>query len=250
MTASSYQAKELEGARALNFTAIQASPVPLYFQVANAIRAAVESRSLPQGAALGSEQHLAKDFRVSVPTIRKAMDLLESEGLVVRKRGVGTYVSASVRKKPLAVCFLGNPVLLTALPGELSAVVADDEVRQELAIAHPREVWRLRRMLKVGDRLVAVFDDFFPSKPSDQEIEPVSGSAFDPSGLGAGSKASLVHCRISAELGDTSPLRCHEVFSGTPLVVLTGTVYGWDGAAMRFLRHDFLAEHFRFEATF
>ncbi|MFJ6302193.1 GntR family transcriptional regulator [Pseudarthrobacter oxydans] len=249
MTAPAYRVKEREGDKALNFTAIDASPVPLYFQVANAIRAAVESRSLPPGAAVGSEQQLAKDFRVSIPTIRKAIGLLESEGIVVRKRGVGTYVSASVRKKPLAVCFLGDPVLLTSLPVELGTIVADHEVRRELALAQPREVWRLRRILKVGDRPVAMFDDLFPAKPSDQEVQSVSGDAIGPSGLGAGSKANLVRCRISAELAKASPLRPDEVFPGAPLQVLIGTVYGWDGAPIRCLRHAFLAEHFRFEVT-
>lgn len=249
MTAPAFRAKEREGDQALNFTAIDASPVPLYFQVANAIRAAVESRSLPPGAPVGSEQHLSRDFRVSVPTIRKAIDLLESEGIVVRKRGVGTYVSASVRKKPLAVCFLGDPVLLTSIPPKLDTIVADHEVQRELALAHPREVWRWRRILKAGDRPVAAFDDFFPAKPSNREIESVSGDAIDPSGLGAGSRANLVRCRISAEMAETSPLRLDKVLTGVSLQVMTGTVYGWDGTPIRFFRHDFLADHFRFEAT-
>lgn len=249
MTAPAYRAKEREGDNALNFTAIDASPVPLYFQVANAIREAVESRSLLPGGAVGSEQHLAKDFRVSIPTIRKAISLLESEGIVVRKRGVGTYVSASVRKKPLAVCFLGDPVLLTSLPAELGTIIADQEVQHELALSNQNKVWRLRRVLRARDRRVATFDDFFPSKPLDREVESISGDAIGPLGLDAESKTDLVRWRISAELAETSSLRPDEVFTGAPLQVLTGTVYGWDGGPKRFLRHGFLADHFRIEAT-
>lgn len=62
---------------------------------------------LPEGKSLPSEQELADRFRVSKPTLRKAMDLLRSEGLIHTRNGVGNSVGktpAGFRKELVFVC--------------------------------------------------------------------------------------------------------------------------------------------------
>ena len=60
-------------------------------QAAAAIRAAVFGGQFGPGVAL-RELHLARDLRVSQPTIREAPLDLEGEGLVIRTPNVGTAV--------------------------------------------------------------------------------------------------------------------------------------------------------------
>jgi GntR family transcriptional regulator len=68
------------------------SPVPLYFQIAEQLRHAVEAGQLTPGTRLATELELAKKLGVSRPTMRKAMEYLLGQGLVVRQRGAGTRV--------------------------------------------------------------------------------------------------------------------------------------------------------------
>jgi GntR family transcriptional regulator len=74
------------------------SSLPLYLQLQRALRQAIESRVLRPDDALPPERDLAHDFHVSRITVRKAIDGLISEGMLVRRQGSGTFVSARVEK--------------------------------------------------------------------------------------------------------------------------------------------------------
>jgi len=74
------------------------SSLPLYLQLQRALRQAIESRVLRPDDALPAERDLAHDFHVSRITVRKAIDGLISEGMLVRRQGSGTFVSARVEK--------------------------------------------------------------------------------------------------------------------------------------------------------
>lgn len=54
------------------------------------------------GQRMETEERLAKQFKVSLGTLRSGMEILEGEGLIVRRQGSGTYVSASV-DRPIAI---------------------------------------------------------------------------------------------------------------------------------------------------
>jgi GntR family transcriptional regulator, N-acetylglucosamine utilization regulator len=76
----------------------ESSSLPLYQQLQRALRQAIENRVLGPEDALPPERDLADDFHVSRITVRKAIDGLVSEGLLVRRQGSGTFVSARVEK--------------------------------------------------------------------------------------------------------------------------------------------------------
>ena len=75
-----------------------ASSLPLYQQLQRALRQAIESRVLGPDDALPPERDLADDFKVSRITVRKAIDGLVGEGMLVRRQGSGTFVRARVEK--------------------------------------------------------------------------------------------------------------------------------------------------------
>ena len=66
---------------------------PLYHQVADRIRAGIASGEYPLDSRLPTENELAGQLRVSRPTVRQALELLAREGLVLRVKGSGTFVS-------------------------------------------------------------------------------------------------------------------------------------------------------------
>lgn len=76
----------------------ESSSLPLYQQLQRALRQAIESHVLGPDDALPPERDLAEQFHVSRITVRKAIDGLVSDGLLVRRQGSGTFVSARVEK--------------------------------------------------------------------------------------------------------------------------------------------------------
>ena len=68
--------------------------LPAYRKIQGAIRRRIEAGELRSGDAVTSERDLAKLHQVSLMTARHALASLEREGVVERRRGVGTFVAA------------------------------------------------------------------------------------------------------------------------------------------------------------
>ena len=71
---------------------------PLYQQLQRAIREAIESRVLSPDDALPPERQIATELAVSRITVRKAIDGLVEEGLLVRRQGSGNFVASRIEK--------------------------------------------------------------------------------------------------------------------------------------------------------
>ncbi|MGB3431302.1 GntR family transcriptional regulator [Achromobacter sp.] len=70
---------------------------PLYAQVKQAVLAALAQGEWKQGEAIPPEKLLAERFGVSIGTLRKAIDELAAENILVRHQGRGTYVAVHTR---------------------------------------------------------------------------------------------------------------------------------------------------------
>src|SRR5438309_3541121 len=68
--------------------------LPAYQRIQSGIRKRIESGQLRAGDSVASERDLAKIHQVSLMTARHALASLEREGVVERRRGIGTFVAA------------------------------------------------------------------------------------------------------------------------------------------------------------
>jgi len=67
---------------------------PLYRQLASTLKERITGGEYAFGDALPSEQAMAKKYGISHLTVRKALDVLAGDGLILRVQGKGTYVKA------------------------------------------------------------------------------------------------------------------------------------------------------------
>src|SRR2546428_11085535 len=82
------------------------SPVPLYYQLAQNMETAIRSGRLSSGSHLENEIELARQLRVSRPTVRRAIALLANRGLVIRRHGIGTLVVPVRVRRPVRLSSL------------------------------------------------------------------------------------------------------------------------------------------------
>jgi GntR family transcriptional regulator len=68
------------------------SPLPLYHQLAEQLSEQIRSGAYQPGHKIPSEHELAESHGIGRPTVRQATDSLVQRGLLVRKRGSGTFV--------------------------------------------------------------------------------------------------------------------------------------------------------------
>lgn len=77
------------------------SPLPLYYQLADIILARIRSGEYGPGDRIPSEFDLANAFSVGRPTARQATERLVRRGILVRRRGAGTFVRTDRREVDL-----------------------------------------------------------------------------------------------------------------------------------------------------
>ena len=99
----------------MNFEITPTSPTPIYRQIVEQVRRLIASRKLKPGDELPSVRIVALHHAINPMTVSKAYSLLETEGLLVRKRGIGMAVAdshpSSSRQDKLALL---RPALLSA----------------------------------------------------------------------------------------------------------------------------------------
>lgn len=75
------------------------SNTPLYIQVANQIKEAILIGSFPAGQQVPSTTEIAKNFNMNPATVLKGMNLLVTESILEKKRGIGMFVSYGALEK-------------------------------------------------------------------------------------------------------------------------------------------------------
>lgn len=89
-------------------------PKQIYEQVADQIRAGIESGLYAKGSRLPSERDLAQRLKVSRPAVREAIGALQNEGMVVTRHGSGTYVADTLVHRSQEPSFSHSDVMAEA----------------------------------------------------------------------------------------------------------------------------------------
>lgn len=153
--------------------ALPATPAfsPLYQQIKGLILQSLEAGEWKPGEAIPSEMDLAARFRVSQGTVRKAIDELAAENLVVRRQGKGTFVAThseqQVRYRFLKLVPDGGeregPAQRTIL--ECRRQRASAEVARSLALRTGDAVVQVRRVLSFAGIPTILEDLWLPGTP-------------------------------------------------------------------------------------
>jgi GntR family transcriptional regulator len=143
---------------------------PLYQQIKSLLLQSLESGEWKSGAAIPSEQELAARFKVSQGTVRKAIDELSTENLLVRRQGKGTFV-ATHAEQHVQYRFLklvpDNGDTHSEGPAQrqivdCKRVRASAEVARGLGLRAGDPVLQIRRVLSFGEIPTILEDIWLP----------------------------------------------------------------------------------------
>ncbi|WP_313332741.1 GntR family transcriptional regulator [Sphingobium yanoikuyae] len=134
---------------------------PLYRRLEDALREALRTQRLKPNEALPPERDLASELSVSRITLRKALDSLVEEGLLVRKQGAGTFVANRVEKQFAKLSSFsedmaarGRTVRSEWLGRSVGAVTPDDALT--LGLSPGAAVYRFNRIRYADDVAMAL----------------------------------------------------------------------------------------------
>jgi GntR family transcriptional regulator len=229
-----------------------AGALPLYQQLQRALRDAIEQGELGPDDALPSERQLATDLGISRITVRKAIDGLADEGLLVRRQGSGNFVGSRIEK---------NFAKLTSFSEDMRArgrvpssqwlkraegqVTPDEAMR--LALSPGASVYRFHRLRFADDEPMAleVCTIAASALPS---LDAVQDSLYEALER-AGNRPVRALQRLRAQLLDKEQARLLQAEPGDAGLVVERVGYLRDGRAIELSRsfyrgdtYDFVAE--------
>jgi GntR family transcriptional regulator len=230
------------------------SPIPLYFQVAQALQNAIEEGHLPPGSRLDSELQLADDLRLSRPTMRKAMEYLVDQGLLIRRRGIGTTVVQPKVRRPMQLSSLfedlqagGKRPSTSVL--EFGVVPATSEVAQALNLAETALVHRIVRLRSADHRPIALMTNFLPTDLPGLGPDVLTPEALEKAGLYKLFRSADIHLHsadqvVGARRATAGEARLLAEPKGAALLTMQRIAYDDFGRAVEFGTHVYAASRY------
>lgn len=142
---------------------------PLYLQIKALLEKSLEAREWRPGEAIPSEIDLARRYGVSQGTVRKAIDALADDNLVVRRQGKGTFVATHTEERSSLFRFLrirsndGAEVVPVSRLLEVRRSKAGQDIARLLAHKPGDAVLVLRRVLDYAGAPVVLDEITLPA---------------------------------------------------------------------------------------
>jgi GntR family transcriptional regulator len=209
---------------------------PLYRQVKDVLVKRIAEGAWAEGGALPSEPDLAADLGVSHGTVRKALDELAAENLVVRRQGKGTYVARHDEERILFQFFKLVPdsggrrfpdsrILAVELRD------ADEDAARILNLRKGARVVAIERVRMLADK-VCIFERIVLPKVLFPGIEKreLPNNLYELYRAEFGVTIARATERLKAVAATRREVKHLDVTVGTPLLAVDRTAFAIDGA--------------------
>ena len=206
--------------------------LPLYKEVKRLLTQSLAAGAWQAGVALPSETRLAERFRVSIGTVRKAIDELVAERILVRHQGRGTYVASHNARRMLFHFFHIVPAgagkeqpETELLSFERARAGADAAAR--LGIAPGVPVFRIRNLLRLAGKPVVLDEITLPAarfpRLSEKVFRERDSTIYQLYQERYGINVVRSAERLGAALADRSSAKLLGIAAGAPLLRIRRT---------------------------
>ncbi|MFH8223984.1 GntR family transcriptional regulator [Streptomyces sp. NPDC018057] len=230
----------------------RSSPVPLYYQLAQQLEAAIEQGALTPGSLLGNEIELAARLGLSRPTVRQAIQSLVDKGLLVRRRGVGTQVVHSQVRRPLELSSLYDDLEAAGQRPTSSVLVntvvpASAEAAAALGVAEGDEVHRVERLRLTHGEPMAYLVNQLPAGLLDLDTGRLEATGLYRLLRSAGITLHSARQSIGARAASAPEAERLGESEGSPLLTMERVTFDDTGRAVEFGTHTYRPSRYSFE---
>jgi DNA-binding GntR family transcriptional regulator len=232
----------------------RASPVPLYFQLAQHWQAAVEDGRIPHGTRLDNEIALSERLGLSRPTVRRALQHLVDQGLLVRRRGIGTQVVQPRVRRPVELSSLYDDLVKSGDHPRTDVLrftvePAGDAAAAALGLTPGDDVYAVERVRYARDEPLAVLHNWLPVDAARLTREALVTRGLYQVLRASGIVLSIASQTIGARAARAAEARTLGETRGAPLLTMRRTTYDDHGRAVEYGDHVYRATRYAFELT-
>jgi GntR family transcriptional regulator len=158
-------------------------PIPLYFQLEQALQVRIAAGEFQPGKALPTEEQICSEYGISRITVRRALQGLHAQGAITRRRGVGSFVAPQYHGMRPRLTGSLDEFLTTAAQLRVQALAfglteVTPDVADHLQLTPGSPAWRAETLGTLNDEgPVAYLEMWFP---------PDVGALLEAGGLGQG----------------------------------------------------------------
>lgn len=227
---------------------------PLYQQIKGLILNSLQAGEWKPGEAIPSEMELAVRFRVSQGTVRKAIDELAADNLLVRRQGKGTFV-ATHAEQHVQYRFLrlmpDDGDIHREGPAQRSIIDckrqrASADVARALALRSGDPVLQVRRVLSFADKPTILEDLWLPGLPfkglTAERLRDYRGPMYALFETEFGVRMVRAEEKIRAILPDPTQQSLLKIEQNTPLLSVERIAYTYNDAPMELRRGLYLTD--------
>lgn len=232
---------------------------PLYAQVKELMTRRLINNDWKAGMALPSENQLAKEFKVSQGTVRKALDEMTAENLMVRQQGRGTFIAEHTLQRALFhfLHIVGeddNRQLPKSKVTSIELGSADELESQHLQLKNSDQVIRISRTRflneqPVIDETISIPSNLFPELG--QQKEKIPNTLYSLYEQKYGISVARATERLSAESCQEEAAERLNLPLGSPLLCIQRIAYTLNSqpVELRISRCNTLQHHYLSELT-
>lgn len=241
----------------MNSPSVEKSPTfsPLYQQIKTLIMQSLQSGEWKPGELIPSEMDLAVRFKVSQGTVRKAIDELSSENLLVRRQGKGTFVATHhepqvqfrfLRLKP----DVGEATYPRTRILELKRLRATSEIAEILDIKFGDPVVYFYRLQSFDDTPTMLDEIWLPGAIfkglSASRLEEHTGSMYSLFESEFNTRMIRAEEKVRAVAADEGVAEKLHVPKHTPLLSVERIAYTYSDQPVEFRRGLYITERFHY----
>jgi GntR family transcriptional regulator len=216
---------------------------PLYEQIKVLLTQSLIAGEWHPGEAIPSEQELAVRFKVSQGTVRKAIDELAAENILVRRQGKGTFV-ATHNEENIKLRFLrltsveGKKEVLENRLLDCSKGKAQGEVARMLGLKSGTAVIEVKRLLSFSGRTLILDHIIIPAAPfkglNGAKVQENNGSMYSMYETQFRVRMVRAEERIKAVTADAETARVLDVAPDFPLLRIERVSYTYGDKPMEY----------------
>ena len=231
---------------------------PLYRQIKDLIVQGLQRGEWKPGEMIPSEMDLAARFQVSQGTVRKAVDELSTENLLVRRQGKGTFV-ATHHEPRAQFRFLRvvpddhEPTPASSRYLECRRTRATGDIARHLAVRPSDPVVYLRRLLSFEGAPVVLDEIWLPGnlfkKLTAERLAEYTGPLYGLFETEFGTRMIRADERIRAVAATTDAAKLLKVAPGSPLLLVERVSYTYGERPVEVRRGLSVTERYHYRNT-
>ncbi|GAA1870372.1 GntR family transcriptional regulator [Asanoa iriomotensis] len=231
----------------------RSSPVPLYHQLAEQLRSAIDDGRLKPGDPFENEIALAERLDLSRPTVRRAIQELVGQGLLLRRRGLGTTVANRKVHRRAGLTSLYEDLERAA--GSPSTVVLghemvrDERIAAELDLPPDTDLLAIVRLRLAAGQPLAILRNWLPPRSANLSAEELSAQGLYALLRARGVRAVVAHQEIGARTPTAFERRQLGLKASEPVLTMTRSAFDAAGVAVEYGDHCYRARDYTVDVT-